>query len=47
MTIHPTTRRIDAVARDIADLRDRTGTLAGTLSTFMTAGKSPNAAWRP
>ena len=39
-----TNRRIDVIGRDIADLRDRTGTLEGTLSTFMTAGKSPNAA---
>ena len=39
-----TNKRIDAIGRDIADLRDRTGTLEGTLSTFMSAGKSPNAA---
>ena len=39
-----TNRRIDAIGRDIADRRDRTGTLEGTLSTFMVAGKSPNAA---
>lgn len=39
-----TNGRIDAIGRDIADLRDRTGTLEGTLSTFMAAGKSPNAA---
>lgn len=36
--------RIDAIGRDIADLRDRTGTLEGTLSTFMNEGRSPNAA---
>lgn len=39
-----TYKRIDTIGRDIADLRDRTGTLEGTLSTFMSAGKSPNAA---
>ena len=42
--LNETTRRIDAIGRDIAELRDRTGTLEETLSTFMTAGKSPNAA---
>ena len=36
--------RIDAIGRNIADLRDRTGTLEGTLSTFMNEGRSPNAA---
>ncbi len=39
-----TNKRIDTISRDIADLRDRTGTLEGTLSTFMNAGRSPNAA---
>ena len=42
--IDETNRRIDTIGRDIADLRDRTGTLEGTLSTFMNAGRSPNAA---
>ena len=37
-------KRIGAIGRDIADLRDRTGTLEGTLSTFMNEGRSPNAA---
>lgn len=39
-----TNKRIDTVSRDIADLRDRTGTLEGTLSTFMNARRNPNAA---
>ncbi len=39
-----TNKRIDTVSRDIADLRDRTGTLEGTLSTFMNTRRSPNAA---
>ena len=39
-----TNTRIDAIGRDIAELRDRTGTLQGTVSSFMTAGKSRNAA---
>lgn len=41
--LHKTNKRIDTIGRDVADLRDRTGTLEGTLSTFMSAGKSPNA----
>lgn len=39
-----TNKRIDTISRDIADLRDRTGALEGALSTFMNAGRSPNAA---
>lgn len=42
--IDDTNRRIDTMGRDIAELRDRTGTLEGTLTTFMNAGRSPNAA---
>ena len=42
--IDDTNKRIDVIGRDIADLRDRTGTLEGTLSTFMNEGRSPNAA---
>ena len=42
--IDDTNKRINAIGRDIADLRDRTGTLEGTLSTFMNEGRSPNAA---
>ena len=42
--IDDTNKRIDTVSRDLAELRDRTGTLEGTLSTFMNAGRSPNAA---
>ena len=39
-----TNKRIDDVGRDIADLRDRTGVLEGTLSTFMNERRNPNAA---
>ena len=42
--IDETNKRIDTIGRDIAELRDRTGTLEGTLSTFMNAGRTPNAA---
>ena len=42
--IDDTNRRIDVVARDIAELRDRTGALEGSLSTFMSDRRSPNAA---
>ena len=42
--IDETNKRIDAAARDIAELRDRTGTLEGTLSTFMNERQNPNAA---
>ena len=42
--IDDTNRRIDVVARDIAELRDRTGALEGSLSTFMSERRSPNAA---
>ena len=40
--LNDTTKRIDAIRRDVAHLRDRTGTLRGTLSTFTHAGESPN-----
>ena len=36
--------RIDTVSRDIADLRDRTGSLEGRLATFMSERRDPNAA---
>ncbi len=36
--------RIDTVGRDIADLRDRTGSLEGRLATFMSERRDPNAA---
>ena len=42
-----TTRTPDSHTRrygDIADLRDRTGTLEGSLHTFMNARRNPNAA---
>ena len=42
--IDDTNKRIDTIGRDITELRDRTGRLEGTLSTFMSAGRSPNAA---
>lgn len=42
--IDDTNKRIDVIGRDIAELRDRTGTLEGTVATFMRAGRSPNAA---
>lgn len=42
--IDETNKRIDTVARDIAELRDRTGTLEGTLTTFMNERRNPNAA---
>ena len=42
--IDDTNRRIDVVARDIAELRDRTGALEGSLSTFMSERRSTNAA---
>ena len=42
--IDDTNRRIDVVARDIAELRDRTGALEGSLSTFMNERRSQNAA---
>ena len=42
--IDDTNRRIDVVARDVAELRDRTGALEGSLSTFMSERRSPNAA---
>ena len=42
--IDDTNKRIDTIGRDIAELRDRTGTLEGTLRTFMNVGRSPNAA---
>ena len=36
--------RIDMVGRDIADLRDRTGSLEGRLATFISERRDPNAA---
>ena len=42
--IDDTNKRIDAVGHDIADLRDRTGTLEGSLSTFMNERRNTNAA---
>ncbi len=42
--IDDTNRRIDVVARDVAELRDRTGALEGSLSTFMSERRNPNAA---
>ena len=42
--IDDTNKRIDTMGRDIAELRDRTSTLEGTLSIFMKVGRSPNAA---
>ena len=42
--IDGTNKRIDDVGRDIADLRDRTGVLEGTLSTFMNERRNRNAA---
>ncbi len=42
--IDDTNRRIDVVARDIAELRDRTGALEGSLSTFMSERRNPTAA---
>ena len=42
--IDGTNKRIDDVGRDIADLRDRTGILEGTLSTFMNERRNRNAA---
>ena len=39
-----TNKRIDDVGRDIADLRDRTGVLEGTLTTFMNERRNPSAA---
>ena len=42
--IDDTNKRIDTIGHDIAEIRDRTGALEGTLSTFMNAGRSPNAA---
>ena len=36
--------RIDTVGRDIADLRDRTGSLEGRLATFISERRDPNAA---
>ena len=37
-------KRIDIVGRDIAELRDRTGALEGSLSTFMSERRGTNAA---
>ena len=42
--IDDTNKRIDAVGHDIADLRDRTGALEGSLSTFMNERRNTNAA---
>ena len=42
--IDDTSKRIDAVGHDVADLRDRTGALEGTLSTFMNERRNTNAA---
>ncbi len=42
--IDDTNKRIDAVGHDVADLRDRTGALEGTLSTFMNERRNTNAA---
>ena len=39
-----TNKRIDDVGRDIADLRDRTGVLEGTLTTFMNERRNPSTA---
>ena len=36
--------RIDTVGRDIADLRDRTGSFEGRLATFISERRDPNAA---
>lgn len=36
--------RIDTVGRDIAELRDRTGSLEGRLAAFMSERRDPNAA---
>ena len=37
-------KRIDTVGRDVAELRDRTGALEGSLSTFMSERRGTNAA---
>ena len=42
--IDDTNKRIDTVGRDIAELRDRTGALEGSLSTFMIERRDTNAA---
>ncbi len=42
--IDDTNKRIDIVARDVAELRDRTGALEDSLSTFMNERRKPNAA---
>ena len=42
--IDDTNKRIDAVGRDIAELRDRTGDLEGRLSTFMSERRDTNVA---
>ena len=42
--IDDTNKRIDAVGHDVADLRDRTGALEGSLSTFMNERRNTNAA---
>ena len=42
--IDDTNKRIDVVARDVAELRDRTGALEGSLSTFMNERRNPTAA---
>ena len=36
--------RIDTVGRDVADLRDRTGSLEGRLAAFTSERRDPNAA---
>ena len=42
--IDETNKRIDVVGRDIAELRDRTGALEGSLSTFMSERRQTDAA---
>ena len=42
--IHETNGQIRTVARDIADLRDRTGKLEGSLTTFMAERRNTSAA---
>ena len=39
-----TNKRIDVVARDVADLRDRTGAMEGALAAFTRQRHDPSAA---
>ena len=42
--IDDTNKRIDTAGRDIAELRDRTGALQGSLSTFMSERRGTSTA---